>query len=281
MIDLHSHTNESDGTFSPAELIAEASRVGLSALAITDHDTFAGYDQATPHARAANIDLICGIELSTKLHGQSMHLLGYFCNQSTTWKEKLDPFRNWILDLQASRRERNVHLAERLRSLGLDVTLAEAEAHGRGMTGRPHFARVLIAKGFASSIQHAFDEYLAETGKAYVERFEPPFAEGVRRIREAAGTASLAHPVRVKGDLSALMRELRVAGLQALEAFHSDHSAEDTRRFLELAAQHGMLVTGGSDFHGANKPFIELGTGRNGNVRVPPDLLHRMKRTMR
>src|SRR5436190_22230497 len=135
MIDLHSHTTASDGTFSPAELVEEAQRVGLRALGITDHDTFSGYDQALPLARAAGVDLVCGIELSTKLHGHSVHLLGYFLGTSV-----LADFRTWVLDLQAARRERNIRLVARLRELGFDVTLEEAEARGRGMTGRPHFA---------------------------------------------------------------------------------------------------------------------------------------------
>ena len=273
MIDLHSHTNESDGTLSPGELVAEARRVGVRTLAITDHDTFAGYDQAAALAADAEIRLICGIELSTKFRSQSVHLLGYFFDQS-----KLAGFRAWILTLQASRRERNVKLIQRLRSLGFDITLEEVQARGRGMTGRPHFARVLMEKGYVASIQQAFDEHLAETGKAYVARFEPPFGEGVRRIQEGGGITSLAHPVRLRGELDMLLPELRAAGLDALEAYHSDHSGEDSQRFRALAAGHGMLVTGGSDFHGANKPGIELGTGRGGNVCVPAEVLEHLWR---
>lgn len=142
MIDLHSHTNESDGTCSPAELIEEAVRYGVDVLGITDHDTFRGFDQAAPVARQAGIEAICGIELSTKLQGQSVHLLGYFLGDNG-----LKDFRTWVLELQASRRERNVRLAARLRELGFNVTLEEAEARGRGMTGRPHFAQLLVEKG--------------------------------------------------------------------------------------------------------------------------------------
>ncbi len=268
MIDLHSHTNESDGTFSPWELIHEARRAGVRTLSITDHDTFAGYDQALPAAREPGVKLICGIELSTKLHGQSVHLLGYFLDPSL-----IGGLRTWILDLQASRRERNVRLVARLNELGIPITLAEAEARGKGMTGRPHFAQILIEKGYASSVQQAFDEYLAESAKGYVFRQEPQLAEGVRQIRDAGGVASLAHPIRVKGDLTLMIPELKDAGLNALEAYHSDHSPEDTELFLRLARANGMLVTGGSDFHGTVKPGIALGTGRGGNLKIPDSLI--------
>jgi 3',5'-nucleoside bisphosphate phosphatase len=276
MIDLHSHTTASDGTYSPAQLVEEAGRTGLRILGITDHDTFAGYDQALPLARRAGLELVCGIELSTKLHGRSVHLLGYFLN-SLLNPDGLDVFRGWIGDLQASRRDRNIRLIARLRELGLDITLEEVEARGGGMTGRPHFAQVLIEKGYVSSLQQAFDDYLDESAKGYVTRREPQFAEAVQHIRDAEGIASLAHPVRIPEDVAAILPELRAAGLNAIEAYHSDHSPSQTALYLELAARNGLLVTGGSDFHGAVKPEIHLGTGRGGNLRVPEDLVDRLR----
>ena len=272
MIDLHSHTHASDGTFSPAELIAEARRAGVRVLAMTDHDTLSGYDQALPLAREAGVELVCGIELSTKLHGHSVHLLGYFLEDGG-----LAEFRAWTLEMQASRRDRNIRLVARLRELGLDITLEEAEARGRGMTGRPHFARLLLEKGYVATLQQAFDEYLDESAKGYVYRDEPRFAEGVGRIRQAGGIASLAHPVRLKGDVAETLPEMCAAGLNALEAYHSDHGLAETEQYLELARSHGLLVTGGSDFHGAAKPGVELGTGRGGNLKIPGDLVDRLK----
>jgi 3',5'-nucleoside bisphosphate phosphatase len=272
LIDLHSHTNESDGTCSPAQLVAEAVRAGVTTLGITDHDTFKGYDQALPAAAGAGIELVCGIELSTKLHGNSAHLLGYFLHH-----ENLDEFRHWVTGQQAARRDRNVRLVARLQELGFDITLAEAEARGRGMTGRPHFAQILVEKGYVSNLRQAFDDYLDESAKGYVFRREPQFAEGVARIRSAGGIASLAHPVRVKGDIPALMPELCASGLNAIEAYHSDHTPQDTQLYLDLASRYGLKVTGGSDFHGAIKPNVTLGTGHNGNLRVPPDLLDQLR----
>ncbi|HLK49134.1 MAG TPA: PHP domain-containing protein [Bryobacteraceae bacterium] len=276
MIDLHSHTNESDGTCSPAELIDEALRAGVDVLGITDHDTFRGFDQAAPLARQAGIEAICGIELSTKLHSQSVHLLGYFLGD-----DRLHDFRKWVLEMQASRRERNVRLAARLRELGFDVTLEEAEARGRGMTGRPHFAQLLVEKGYVQSLRQAFDEYLDESAKGYVHRIEPQFAEGVARIRDAGGIASLAHPVRVKGDVPALLPELCDAGLNAIEAYHSDHARRDTEQYLGLAERYGLMVTGGSDFHGDVKPGVLLGSGYAGNLRIPADLIDQLRQHAR
>src|SRR6185295_11305760 len=131
-------------------------------LGITDHDTFSGFDHALPLARKAGLELVCGIELSTKLHGHSVHLLGYFLKPGG-----LDVFRGWILELQASRRDRNVRLVARLRELGLDITMEEAQARGGGMTGRPHFAQLLLEKGYVSNMQQAFDDYLDESAKGY------------------------------------------------------------------------------------------------------------------
>lgn len=272
MIDLHSHTNESDGTCSPEELIQEAVRAGVDTLGITDHDTFKGFDQAVPFAAAAGVQLVCGIEISTKLHGHSAHLLGYFLADNG-----IGDFRTWVLDQQAARRDRNLRLVARLRELGFDITLAEAEARGKGMTGRPHFAQIMVEKGYVANLRLAFDDYLDESARGYVYRREPLFAEGVAHIRNAGGIASLAHPVRVKGDVAALMPELLDAGLNAMEAYHSDHTASDTALYLGLARKYGLLVTGGSDFHGTVKPGVNLGTGCQGNLSIPEDLLEKLR----
>jgi len=271
LIDLHSHTHESDGTFSPAELISEAVRVGIRTLGITDHDTFAGHDQAVPFAREAGLELVCGIELSTKLYGsRSVHLLGYFLDGGPS-----SAFRERILEMQAARRDRNVRLTARLNELGFDIRLEEVQARGRGMTARPHFAQVMVEKGYVSTLQQAFDEYLDESAAGYVYRQEPSFAEGVRWIQAAGGITSLAHPVRIRGDVPSLMPELCAAGLDAIEVYHSDHSPEDVRLYLELAHRHDLMITGGSDFHGSAKPGISLGTGR-GNLAIPDVLLENL-----
>jgi len=272
LIDLHSHTNESDGSSSPQQLIDDALRAEVEVLGITDHDTFTGYDLARDAAREAGVELICGIELSTKLHGKSVHLLGYF-----PLEDSLEIFRGWVLGQQASRRERNGRLAKRLRDLGLDVTVEEAEALGKGMTGRPHFAKLLVDKGYVANLRQAFDDYLDESAKGYVYRREPGFSEGVGAICQAGGIASLAHPIRVHEDVTALMPELCAAGLNALEAYHSDHGQAETELYLQLARRYGLLVTGGSDYHGTLKPDVHLGTGCDSNLRVPPEVVDALK----
>ncbi len=273
MIDLHSHTNESDGSLAPAKLIEDAVRGGVTSLAITDHDTLAGYDLALPVARAAGLDLVCGIELSTKLRGRSAHLLGYFPAGGA-----LVEFRQWVRLQQDSRKDRNIRLVARLRELGFDITLEEAEARGRGMTGRPHFAAIMLEKGYVRDYRQAFDQYLDESAQGYVYRREPEFAEGVAVIRQAGGIASLAHPTRVIGDVAEMMPELCAAGLNAIEAYHSDHSPEETRFYVDLARRHGLLVTGGSDFHGETvKPGVKLGSGYQGNLHVPPEVMDHLR----
>jgi predicted metal-dependent phosphoesterase TrpH len=273
VIDLHSHTNESDGSCSPVELIEEALRVGIRVLGVTDHDTFAGYYQAAPVAHGAGLELVCGIELSTKLHGRSAHLLGYFLSDSGPAPE----FRDWILEMQTARRDRNVRLIARLQALGFDITLEEVQARGRGLTARPHFAQVMLEKGYVATLQQAFDDYLDESAKGYVFRREPQFAEAVERIRNAGGIASLSHPVRVHGDVPALMPELCDAGLNAIEVYHSDHSPQHVALYLALAKRHALLITGGSDFHGSAKPGLMLGSGRNDNLKIPPDLFDKLR----
>lgn len=277
MIDLHSHTNRSDGTFAPAELVAEAMRVGLRALAITDHDTFIGYDAAVPHAAGAGLELVCGIELSTKYQGSTLHLLGYF--PGTPPSQEL---REWLESILEARRDRNRRLITKLQSLGIDITLEEVEAEGRTLTARPHFARVLVDKGYVKDMQTAFDEYLDESARGFVQRREVPIEEALERILRSGGVPSLAHPVRVAKNnwdkLAEYVEDLAGLGLRAIEVYHSEHSPENVSYYASLAARFSLGVTGGSDFHGANKPDIFLGTGRRNNLNVPDALLEDLKK---
>ncbi len=279
-IDLHTHTNESDGTLTPAELLRAAEEIGLEALGITDHDTFAGCDIARRENRGP-VELVCGIELSTRhrfpghIRATSVHLLAYFVHG-----EPPREFRDWLAVTQSFRRERNERLAARLRSLGLDVTLDEAEALGRSLTGRPHFARVLVAKGYANSSEDAFRRYLGESGSAYVERQEPSIELAVQKIAATGGIASLAHPIRVEQDagsgFEAFLRRLRQRGLAALEVWHSDHASADVEHYRAMAKRLGLAMTGGTDFHGDAKKDVALGTGR-GHMSVPRSVLDALK----
>lgn len=255
MIDLHTHTNHSDGSCTPGELLEAAHRAGLDAIAITDHDTLNGSDEALSWRLQSPVELICGIELTCKLGPSNVHLLGYFLHG--------DPglsFREWLIELAAYRRERNEHLALRLRELEVDITIDEVEAVGRTMTGRPHFARVMLAKGYVSSYEDAFYRYLGEDAPAYVHREAPRIEEGIRRIREAGGVSSLAHPIRARLNGEArVFSALRDAGLTAIEAFHSDHDRSAREHYFGLAQKLGLAVSGGSDYHGEAKPSVKLG----------------------
>ncbi len=213
-----------------------------------------------------------------------MHLLGYFVHLPPARE-----FRQWLHGLQESRRDRNRRLIERLRSLGIEISLEEVQAKGRSMTGRPHFAKVLVEKGYVATIDEAFQQYLDESARGYVQRQEVPMHEGIERVKRAGGITSLAHPIRVsrrvergdghnqQDDLDQWVSELRDMGLGALEVFHSDHRPPDVTRFQDMARRFDLAVTGGSDFHGANKPRIELGRGFEGNLNVPRSVLDRLR----
>jgi predicted metal-dependent phosphoesterase TrpH len=285
LIDLHIHTTASDGTYTPGQVVNAAAAMGLEALAITDHDNFAGYDEAAPLAEAAGLDLVCSIELSTRRfqanspRGKSVHVLGYFLDAPPSAE-----FRGWLRTLQLARRDRNRRLVARLQELGVDIRLEEAEAIGRIMTGRPHFARILVKKGYASSYQEAFDVYLDESAKAYVQRLEPSLSEGLERITSAGGLPSLAHPMRLgkrnPAEEEQLIGEMCKVGLRGIEAYHCDHSPADEGRYLAIARSYGLAVTGGSDFHGDIKPELKLGTGF-GNLSIPRAVLDRLRESVR
>ncbi len=275
MIDLHSHTNESDGTFTPLELVDLAAKVGLDALAISDHDTFAGFDQALPAAQSRGLDLVRGIELSTRVPGskvRAVHLLGYFLHQPPS-----EAFREWLGELIAGRRDRNRRLIASLHEQGIDIDLAEVERLGRTLTGRPHFARLLIQKGYVRSFDEAFRRYLGESAPSYVERFAPFVEAAIQRVIDAGGLPVLAHPIRLGFRDPKLeenfIRDLRDAGLRGIEVFHSDHSPDDMQRYAGLARKYDLAVSGGSDFHGEVKPQISLGTGLRGNLDIPKSVL--------
>lgn len=281
-IDLHSHTNESDGTLIPAELVSLAVRVGLDALAITDHDTFAGYEKAVPFAREASLDLVRGIELNSrlKLPGSEdpryVHLLGYFpCHDPSA------DFNNWLDGEREDRRSRNRRLVNALQNRGLDITLEEVEARGRSLAGRPHFARILVQKGYAVNSEDAFQRYLGEGAPSYIERESQSTEEAIQVLRAGGGIPSIAHPIRLgltPESERKLFARFKDMGLVGLEVYHSEHPPRTQARYMALADELGLLPTGGSDFHGTAKPNVDLGTGVNGNLRVPREFLDRMRK---
>ena len=277
MIDLHSHTNSSDGTLTPAQLVDLAKAQNLEALAITDHDTFEGYDAAVPLAAEAGLDLVCGIEVSTRFRGKSVHLLGYFLNHPP-----MEGFRNWLLLLQESRRERNKEMVHKLNAMGIGIRLEDVEMIGRSITGRPHFARALVQQGYCKSIEEAFRIYLGEGARAYVDRKEVNLPEAITLVRDGGGIPVLAHPIRLgkvdRAEEERWISEITDSGLLGLEVFHSDHKQEDVERYQSYTRKFQLAQTGGSDYHGDNKPDIQLGQGRKGNLNVPLSILDDLRR---
>lgn len=273
MIDLHTHTTESDGTLSPRELLQFAQRIGLEAVGITDHDTFDGYDSAAQFAQ--KVDLVCGIELSVRCGGRSLHLLGYFLGGGPP-----QSIRRWVKSLQETRHARNLRLVELLSTHGFAITLDEIYDRGGKLPGRPHFAMILTEKGYVNSRQEAFDRYLGEAGVYHVSRDEPTMAEALKIIAFAGGVSSLAHPLRIvkqRDSLEHMARRMQTDGLMGIEVYHSEHTHDDTIFLESLAARLDLMVTGGSDFHGATKPHVLLGTGTAGELNVPRRVLEDLR----
>ncbi|MEW6266516.1 MAG: PHP domain-containing protein [Thermodesulfobacteriota bacterium] len=275
LIDLHAHTTASDGSLTPSELVDRAKAIGLKALAITDHDTLAGLPEALSRAREIGLEVVSGVEISAEFKPGTMHVLGYDFDY-------LHPeLTAGLKTLQESRRTRNPNIAAKLAALNKPVTMAEVEAQaGGGQVGRPHFAKVMVAKGYVSGIDEAFNKFLAKDGPAYVDKFRFTPSQAVALIREAGGAPVLAHPFTLNladGQLAELLDELMAAGLVGLEAYYSKHTAELTRAYVALAGKMGLALTGGSDFHGDGLAGIDLGRGA-GNLNLPYSLLVELRR---
>ena len=277
-IDLHLHTTYSDGSLPPTEVLGLAQKAGVSALAITDHDIVDGIPEAIEAGAHLGIEVIPGIEISSRYGESELHMLGYFLD----WKDS--ELSSRLAQLRASRHRRNPRIIEKLNELGLDLTYEEVKAlAGTESIGRPHIARVLMAKGYVRSAKEAFDRYLAEGAAAYVPRELPEPAEAIAWIRTARGIPVLAHPTWVKESaegLFGLCDKLKAQGLGGIEVHYSTHKPQQTSQFLQIARRLDLLVTGGSDFHGLTKPDIEVGVGR-GNLKVPEKLLEPLKKAAR
>jgi 3',5'-nucleoside bisphosphate phosphatase len=273
-IDLHLHTTHSDGSFSPTEVLRLAHMAGVTALAITDHDIVSGIPEAITAGAELGIEIIPGVEISSRVGNSELHILGYCLR----WQ---DPELNRrMAALRESRHNRNPQIIDRLRALGLEVTYEEVRAlAGTDSVGRPHIARLLMDKQYVTSAKDAFDRYLSEGRPAYVARELPTPADAVSWIRAAGGVAVLAHPTwaKVSGEgLNTLLTTLKGDGLGGIEVHYSTHTKRQTTEYLDLAKRLDLLVTGGSDFHGITKPDIEVGIGR-GDLKVPRQLLDPLK----
>lgn len=265
--DLHCHSTASDGTLPPREVVRLAKQSGLSAMSLTDHDTVAGQHDAAEEAAALGIDFITGIEISCEFpRPGTMHMLGYGVDPDSPTLKSL------TTTLLGARQDRNPLIIARLNELNVAVSMQEWQEQAQGgVLGRPQLAAILVRKGYASSIKQAFDKYLGEGGLAYFDKERLPSRKAIAMIRQSGGVAVLAHPIQLRREnfaqVETILKQLADEGLAGVEVIHSDHDALWMRELERLADRFGLLKTGGSDFHGSNKPDIALGlaSGR----RVP------------
>jgi hypothetical protein len=278
-IDLHIHTTASDGTFTPEQVISHAHQLKLKAIAITDHDTVAGSKEALRNGIPPSLGFLTGVEISSTPPpfypaSGSFHLLGYSIRLD-------DPKLNHTLEkLQQARKNRNPAIITRLNELGISITLDEVRKEaGEGQLGRPHIAQLMVKKRVVASIDAAFDQFLGTGKPAYVDKQRVECFKAIEIILAAGGVPVLAHPglldFKEENQLEELIGRLKKAGIQGVEVYYSGHTPDQTRLFAELAKRHDLLMTGGSDFHGAIQPEIEMGSGQ-GDLIVPFELFEKL-----
>ena len=243
-VDLHSHTTASDGTLTPRELVQAAARRGVRVLAVTDHDSTDGLPDALDEAaRLPPLTIVPGLEINCDVPGAEVHVLGYYVEYQAAW------FQDFLREQRAERAARVHRIVERLAELGMPIDPADVFALVKeGSAGRPHVAQVMVQRGYVKSVREAFDRYLHANGPANVPRRRLTPADAVRVIRRAGGVPVFAHPGLA--DRDALIPELVHAGLMGIEAIYAEHSAAQTAHYTALAREHGLVATGGSDYHG-------------------------------
>ncbi len=274
LIDLHTHSTESDGTLTPEELMFHAKEVGLSAIALTDHDSISGIAKARPVAEKLGLELVPGIELSTDYQKQEVHILGYYMDETHPgFLAKLKEFVD-------GRDKRNEKMTKLLQKEGFDITMkAIYQEYPHSVITRAHFGRYMVEHGFVKDRETVFAKYLGDGRRCYVPRDKITPFEAVKLIKMGGGLAFFAHPAlcRMNHDrLRAMIKNLKEAGLTGLEAIYSTNTSKEEKNMLQIAQEFDLLVSGGSDFHGSNKPFIHLGTGK-GNLCIPYQILADIK----
>lgn len=273
MIDLHTHSTYSDGSMAPDELVRHAKSAGLTAISLTDHDTVDGVAAAVATGRDIGIEVVPGIELSASSRTET-HILGYFID---TKNAGLKGSLSRALEV---RERRMSETADALKRLGFDVTQRDArDCAGGAIIGRAHFARAMVAKGYAGSVKEAFDRYLSVGRPAYINVQLLSPGECVRLIRSCGGLAFVAHvhTTRLDGDeLYTFLKGLKDEGLSGIEGYYSEYTPARQLEYTQLASRLGLAVSGGTDFHGTMKPHITIGVGF-GNMSVPDEVLLDLK----
>ena len=273
-IDLHTHSLKSDGSMTPAEVVQEAKRAGLSAIALSDHDTVDGLEEAIAEGEKIGVEVVPAIECSV-ISKTETHILGYFIDYTNPELQKM------LKEVVELRIQRNYVTTQRLNELGFDITLEEVRALApNNFVGRAHFARVLMDKGYTQSVKEGFDKYMSVGKYAYCEKQRLTAREAVELITECGGLAFLAHPHLTKlpdDELKEFLIELKGYGLSGLEGYYTDYTPEMQKKYHNLAKELGLMISGGTDFHAAMKPHISIGTGL-GNMKIPYSALEDIKK---
>lgn len=276
MVDLHVHSNKSDGTYTPMELVDYAAKKGLSAFALTDHDTVDGVAEAVAYAKEKypDLEVIPGVELSTQYLNQDVHIVGlYIDTENPSLHKHLQEFID-------SRETRNEKMCTLLQNAGIDINYTELkEAFPGAIITRAHYAQLMLRKGYVKSIKEAFERYVGDHCPCFVQREKVTPLQAVSLILKAGGVPILAHPILYgfgKDTLETLVSCLKEAGLMGIEAIYSTYTNSDEARIRELARKYQLLLSGGSDFHGDNKPGLDLAVGY-GKLYVPQEILNLIK----
>jgi predicted metal-dependent phosphoesterase TrpH len=272
MVDLHTHTVASDGSDRPRELVAAAAAAGVGVLAVTDHDSVAGVAEARAAGERLGVEVLAGCELTATVGDRVVHVLVY-------GEGLVEPDLAHAVEVaRRGRSERNLAIGERLQRLCGVGHREAAELAGAGALSRAHFARALVARGAVADVAEAFDRYLSSGRPAYVPAPAVPVTDAVALAAKAGGVAVLAHPGRLApGERDRVLAEALEAGIDGIELWHSQHDPGLRRSLAALAERRGLLVTGGSDYHGHHKPDVRVGTGAAGNVTVPADRLDALR----
>jgi len=275
-IDLHVHSNKSDGSYSPSELVAYAVEKDLVAFALTDHDTVAGLDEAISYAKlsAPGCEVVPGIELSTEHESKDIHILGLYIDY------KSDTFLHHLTAFQNSRELRNDKMCMKLREYGIDISMEKLrERFPASVVTRGLYAKYMFETKQIKNMQEAFDRYIGDNSPCFIPREKVTPEQAIELIHTAGGVAVLAHPILYhmsNHKLDAFVSQLKNAGLAGIEAVYTTYAASDERDMKRLAIKYDLLVTGGSDFHGTTKPNTDLGIGY-GKLRIPEELLLTIK----
>ena len=274
-VDLHVHTTGSDGSLSPTEMVERACGLGLSAVAVTDHDTARGVTEALVAGERMGLEVIPGIELSVDYKGYGVHILGYFIDPAHPALKKLLDWVVW------ERERRNELIAAAMREDGLDVSLEALHAvHPDSVIGRPHFSSALVERGIVESVAEGFEKYLSRGGRYYRKRQYIPMDMAFDTLREMGAKAVFAHPLQYRfshEELLELTTLLKEKGVVGMECIYSVYSSEEREYLKGIAESFGLCITAGSDFHGEGKPHIEIGSGC-GDMSAPYELLEKLKR---